>query len=200
MRAEVRRSARMILSSLLSTVENETGRQGHGQRVSSTAGAIARQMHMTDDDVIRLEDAARFHDVGELLLDWEQMRARRALIPSERRSLRRHPTIGQRILPSVGLDEEACKIVGAHHERLDGSGYPERLVGNHVPLGAQVLTVAEQFEAMTQERPHRPAMEPKVALQILRREALSGRLNPRVVDALVSLHNDGVKGENAWTH
>lgn len=181
----------MILESLLSTVEIETGRQGHAQRVSSSAGAIARSMEMSDDDVIRLEEAARLHDVGELLLDWEQMRARRELIPSERRSLRRHPTIGQRMLPTVGLDPEACRIVGAHHERLDGSGYPEKLVGHRVPLGAQVLSVAEQFEAMTQARPHRPAMDADVALAILHREALAGRLNPRVVDALASLKEIG---------
>ena len=192
-RAEVRRTARMILESLLATVENETGRQGHAHRVASTAGAIGRAMQMPEDEVVRIEDAARLHDVGELLLDWEQMRAKRELIPSERRSLRRHPTIGQRMLPTMGLDDEACRIVGAHHERLDGSGYPDRLVGHRVPLGAQVLSVAELYEAMTQQRPHRPAMEVDAALAILRREAMNGRVNPRVVDALTSLRRDGAR-------
>lgn len=190
-RTEVRRTARMILESLLHTVENETGRQGHAQRVVSTASAIGRVIDMTDEEIARLEDAARLHDVGELLLDWEQMTARRELIPSERRALRRHPTIGQRMLPTVGLDEESCRIVGAHHERLDGSGYPDRLVGHRVPMGAQVLAVAEHYEAMTQPRPHRPAMDADTALAILRRDAQNGRLNPRVVDALASVRGTG---------
>ncbi|TMK18651.1 MAG: HD domain-containing protein [Actinobacteria bacterium] len=133
---------------------------------------------------------ARSHDVGELLLDWEHMREPRELIPAERRSLRRHPTIGERLLPTVGLEREACRIVGAHHERLDGSGYPDRLSGANVPMGAQVLAVAEAYEAMTHRRPYRRAIEPVEAIARLRREAAAGRLNIRAVDALAD-----VKGE-----
>jgi len=195
-RSEVRRAARMILESLLSTVELETGRDGHGRRVAATALAIARAIEMPEPDVINLDDAARLHDVGELLLDWEQMSAGRDLIPAERRSLRRHPTIGERLLPTVGLEPEACRIVGAHHERLDGSGYPDRLVGHRVPLGAQVLAVAEAFEAMTHPRPHRPAQRSEVAVATLRRDAAAGKFNPRVVDALAILEQERAANRN----
>jgi cyclic di-GMP phosphodiesterase len=186
-RVEVRRAARMILESLLSTVEVETGREGHSRAVAQTARAIANEIHMPAPDVINLDDAARLHDVGEILLDWEHMSAARSLVPAERRSLRRHPTIGERLLPTVGLDPEACRIVGAHHERLDGSGYPDRLEGEGVPMGAQVLAVAEAYEAMTHERPHRAAMELDEALAALGRDAEAGRFNPRVVEALASV-------------
>jgi len=191
-RKEVRHAARMILESLLGTVETETGREGHARGVAATARAIAQAIEMPEPEVINLDDAARLHDVGELMLDWEQMTAARELVPAERRSLRRHPTIGERLLPTVGLDPEACRIVGAHHERLDGSGYPDRLSGHRVPLGAQVLAVAEAFEAMTHPRPHRSALRSKEAIVLLQREAAAGRLNPRVVDALARLkdHDD----------
>jgi HD-GYP domain-containing protein (c-di-GMP phosphodiesterase class II) len=189
-RVEVRHAARMILESLLGTVELETGREGHGRRVATTARAIAKAIEMPEPDAINLDDAARLHDVGELLLDWEQMSAERELIPAERRSLRRHPTIGERLLPTVGLEPDACRIVGAHHERLDGSGYPDRLVGYRVPLGAQVLAVAEAFEAMTHQRPHRPAQGSEEAVATLRREAAEGKFNPRVVDALANLEQE----------
>jgi HD-GYP domain-containing protein (c-di-GMP phosphodiesterase class II) len=186
-RGEVRRAARMILESLLGTVELETGREGHSRRVATTARAIAQVIRMPETEVIDLDDAARLHDVGELLLDWEQMSAARNLVPAERRALRRHPTIGERLLPTVGLDPNACRIVGAHHERLDGSGYPDRLAGHRVPLGAQVLAVAEAFEAMTHQRPHRAALEVGQAVAALREEAVAGRFNPRVVEALATL-------------
>lgn len=187
MRGEVRRAARMILESLLGTVELETGREGHSRRVATTARAIAQMIRMPEPEVIDLDDAARLHDVGELLLDWEQMSAARTLVPAERRALRRHPTIGERLLPTVGLDPNACRIVGAHHERLDGSGYPDRLAGHRVPLGAQVLAVAEAFEAMTQPRPHRAALGAEEAVAALRQDAVAGRFNPRVVEALATV-------------
>jgi HD-GYP domain-containing protein (c-di-GMP phosphodiesterase class II) len=189
-RTDVRHAARMVLESLLGTVEVETGREGHSRRVAATARAIGDAMGMAPNTVIDLEQAARLHDVGELLLEWEHMRAPRDLIPAERRSLRRHPTIGERLLPTVGLDREACRIVGAHHERLDGSGYPDRLVGESVPLGAQVLAVAEAFEAMTHPRPHRRAIERGEALDRLRREAAAGRFNARAVEALAEVTHE----------
>jgi HD-GYP domain-containing protein (c-di-GMP phosphodiesterase class II) len=199
-RWEVRRAARMILESLLGTVEMETGREGHARRVASTARAIAQEIDLSEDHVIKLDDAARLHDVGELLLEWEQMSVARELVPAERRSLRRHPTIGERLLPTVGLDPEACRIVGAHHERLDGTGYPDRLEGDDVPIGAQVLAVAEAFEAMTHERPYRSALRPKEAIVLLQREATAGRYSARVVDALANLkheHGDVQPSSNA---
>ena len=183
-RTEVRHAARMILESLLTSVEADTGREGHARAVAATARAIGEELGMSPPHVIKLEQAARMHDVGELLLDWAKMSAPRELRPAERRSLRRHPTIGERLLPTMGLDPEACRIVGAHHELLDGSGYPDRLSGDDVSFGAQVLAVAEAFEAMTHERPHRAAIDPQDTLDRLRREASAGRLSARAVQAL----------------
>jgi HD-GYP domain-containing protein (c-di-GMP phosphodiesterase class II) len=197
-RTEVQHAARMILESLLGMVENETGRGGHSRRVAATARSIAEAMGMPRHNVIVLEDAARLHDVGELLLDWESLGERRELAASTRRALRRHPTIGERLLPTVGFDAEACRIVGAHHERLDGSGYPDRLSGNATPLGAQVLAVAEMFEALTNARPHRPAIPSSEALRRLRSEAVAGRLNTQAVEALAAL--SGEPKENGDPH
>ena len=186
-RADVRHAARMVLESLLGSVEVETGREGHSRRVATTARQIGEAMGLPPVTIIDLEQAGRLHDVGELLLDWEHLSEPRTLIASERRSMRRHPTIGERLLPTVGFDREACRMVGAHHERLDGSGYPDRLTGADVPVGAQVLAVAEAYEAMTHQRPHRRAMEPVEAVEHLRREAVAGRLNARAVEALAEL-------------
>ncbi len=126
-------------------LEAETGREGHVRRVAATARSIAEAMGTPGQEVIVLEDAARLHDVGE------------------------------RLLPTVGFDSDACRIVGAHHERLDGSGYPDRLTGRNMLLGTQVLAVAETFEAMTNPR--------------LRREATDGRLNKQAVETLAEISN-----------
>lgn len=188
-RLEVRHAARMIFESLLGMVEVETGREGHARRVAATAREIAVRMELPDGERERLDHAARLHDVGELMLDWEQLARPRQLAPAQLRRLFRHPTIGERLLPTVGLDSETCRIIGAHHERLDGSGYPDRLTGDRVPIGAQVLAVAEAFEAMTHVRPHRVAIEPTDAVGILRLEAAAGRLNEDAVHALAAATN-----------
>lgn len=188
-RIEVRHAARMILESLLGMVEAQTGREGHSRRVANTAAAIANRMGLANEERERLDEAARLHDVGELMLDWERLGKPVALGASQRRPLRRHPTIGERLLPTVGFDVETCRLVGAHHERLDGSGYPDKLVGDRVPLGAQILAVAETFEALTHIRPHRPAVSAEDALSRLQREAVAGRLNPDVVEVLAGVVN-----------
>jgi HD-GYP domain-containing protein (c-di-GMP phosphodiesterase class II) len=191
-RTEVRHAARMILESLLGMVETETGREGHSRRVAATSRAIAEEMGLGPADVIRLEEAARFHDVGELMLDWEQLGEHRVLAAGERRPLRRHPTIGERLLPTVGFTDEMCRVVGAHHERLDGTGYPDRLAGERLPIGAQILAVADTFEAMVHQRPHRPAITSSEAVQRLRREAVAGRLNREAVEILAELNSEHV--------
>lgn len=188
-RTDVRHAARMILESLLGMVEVETGREGHARRVAATAREIATRMGLPAEEQARLDHAARLHDVGELMLDWEQLARPKLLAPTQLRRLFRHPTIGERLLPTVGFDAETCRVVGAHHERLDGSGYPERLRGELVPIGAQVLAVAEGFEAMTHGRPHRYAIEQSDAVGILRLEAAAGRLNGEAVEALAAATN-----------
>jgi HD-GYP domain-containing protein (c-di-GMP phosphodiesterase class II) len=186
-RIEVRHAARMILESLLGMVETETGREGHSRRVAHTAAAIASRMGLPTEEREHIDEAARLHDVGELMLDWERLGKPVALAAAQRRPLRRHPTIGERLLPTVGFDEETCRVVGAHHERLDGSGYPDKLAGDRVPLGAQILAVAETFEAMTHMRPHRPAVTAEDALVRLQRDADAGRLNADAVAALAGV-------------
>jgi HD-GYP domain-containing protein (c-di-GMP phosphodiesterase class II) len=186
-RIEVRHAARMILESLLGMVEGETGREGHSRRVATTAAAIADRMGLSGSERDRLDEAARLHDVGELMLDWERLGKPVSLGPTQRRPLRRHPTIGERLLPTVGFDIETCRMVGAHHERLDGSGYPDRLEGDRVPLGAQILAVAETFEALTHVRPHRAAVSAAEAIERLEREAAAGRLNGEAVIVLDEL-------------
>ena len=188
-RIEVRHAARMILESLLGMVEAETGREGHSRRVALTAAAIADRMGLSNEERERIDEAARLHDVGELMLDWERLGKPVALAAAQRRPLRRHPTIGERLLPTVGFDAETCRVVGAHHERLDGSGYPDKLEGDRVPLGAQILAVAETFEALTHVRPHRPAVSAEDALARLQRDAAAGRLNGDVVEVLAGVGN-----------
>ena len=79
--------------------------------------------------------------------------------------------------------------VRAHHERLDGSGYPHQLRGRQIPFGAQILAVADTYAALTSPRPHRPALEPKDALAATRAEATAGRLSPKLVDLLHEIVN-----------
>lgn len=186
-RADVQSAARTILDVLLGVLESETGRAGHSRRVGAIVRRIADVIGMPGEEAAQLELGARLHDVGELLLDWEPLARSDKLAAVERRTLRRHPMIGERILRTLGVEEGAARAVGAHHERLDGSGYPDRIEGERVPLGAQILAVADSYEAMTHPRPHRPAMTSTEAVRRLRREAVARRLNRQAVEALVAL-------------
>jgi diguanylate cyclase len=109
-----------------------------------------------------------------------------ALSAEQREIVHRHPQLGETILAALAFLGQASRIVRAHHEHWDGSGYPDGLAGSDIPLGARILGVADAFVALTSERPHRAALTPAEAVGVL----LAGRgtaYDPAVVDAFVSV-------------
>ncbi|MGH2500356.1 MAG: HD-GYP domain-containing protein, partial [Candidatus Limnocylindria bacterium] len=136
-----------------------------------------------------LRVAAVLRDIGMLGIDRRVLDAPGALSAERRAVVARHPLLGESILATIGL-APAARIVRAHHERFDGTGYPDRLAGEAIPLGGRILAVADAFVAMTTERAYRGALRPAEALAAL----LEGRgraYDPRVVDTLVRLGEAG---------
>ncbi|HKG43537.1 MAG TPA: diguanylate cyclase [Gaiellaceae bacterium] len=154
----------------------------HSQRVAELAVRTARRLGLPEEDVELTRLAASLHDLGKLAIPEEILRKPGPLTEPERLVLERHPQIGFRMLESLGVDPVADWVLH-HHERWDGSGYPDGLPGERIPLGARIIFVADAYDAMTSERVYRRRVEPGEAVAELRRCAGS-QFDPGIVDAL----------------
>jgi diguanylate cyclase (GGDEF)-like protein len=156
----------------------------HSERVSDLAARIADRLG-ADAELIELTRlAGSLHDLGKLAIPEEILRKPAALTESERLVLERHPQIGFRMLESLGVDPVADWVLH-HHERWDGSGYPEGLAGDEIPLGARIIFVADAFDAMTSDRVYRQRLSLEEALSELDRCA-GTQFDPHVVAAFAS--------------
>jgi HD-GYP domain-containing protein (c-di-GMP phosphodiesterase class II) len=158
---------------------------GHSHGVARLATAAAESMGLDRQTVSRLEISALLHDLGRVAVSdaiWEKPGP---LTGAEWEQVRMHPYHSERILAgSQGL-EPSARVAGMHHERLDGSGYHRGCRGHELSPAARALAAADAFHAMTQERPHRPALSAEHAGDELRREVRSGRLDPDAVAAVL---------------
>jgi HD domain len=154
---------------------------GHSRRVARHSWMIATRMGLPRAEVARIRTAAAIHDVGKVNTPKAILHKAGPLTDEEYEVIKRHPGDGAQ-MAEVLRDPLLASIVHHHHERLDGSGYPDRLSGGDIPLGAMIIAVADTFDAITSERPYRPASPHKRAIDVLREEA-GTRLDPAVVRA-----------------
>jgi hypothetical protein len=154
---------------------------GHSRRVARHSWMIARRMGLPRAEVARTRTAAAIHDVGKIRTPTAILHKAGPLTEEEYEIIKRHPGDGAR-MAEILRDPALAAIVRDHHERLDGSGYPNGLTGQEIPLGARIIAVADTFDAITSERPYRPASPHKTAIDILKDEA-GTRLDPAVVRA-----------------
>lgn len=148
------------------------------------AARVSLRMGFTSEQVELIRVAASLNDIGKVALPDELLAKPGPLTADERRTLERHPQIGYRILDSLGADPVATWVLH-HHERWDGTGYPGRLAGEHIPLGSRILFVTDAYEAMTTDQAWRDRLSPEAALAELRRCA-GTQFDPRVVEAFLA--------------
>jgi diguanylate cyclase (GGDEF)-like protein len=153
----------------------------HSERVGELSARIARRLGIDEPQIELTRLAGSLHDLGKLAIPEEILRKPGALNESERLVLQRHPQIGYRMLESLGV-EPIAEWVLHHHERWDGSGYPDGLRAEQIPLGARIIFVADAFDAMTSERVYRKPLSERDAVAELERCAGS-QFDPTVVDA-----------------
>jgi HD-GYP domain-containing protein (c-di-GMP phosphodiesterase class II) len=173
------------LNELLEARDSYT--HGHGRRVARYARRVADVMHVPALDVARISAAAAVHDIGKLHTPRAILNNPGRLSNQEFAVIKRHPADGADMLAAIG-DPEIAAMVRHHHERLDGHGYPDGLVGSEIPLGARIIAVADTFDAITSSRAYRSAGTHKRALDILRKEAGS-QLDAAAVAAFVSCYS-----------
>ena len=169
--------------------------RGHCDRVAYYAEQIAREMEMAEDRVNLLMLAGQLHDLGKIGVDDEVLRKAGRLTDEEFAHIARHPVIAWQILEPATFLAEVREIIVAHHERFDGTGYPQGLSGNKLSIEARILAVADSYDAMTSNRPYRRHLSCERALAIIQEE--KGRqFDPEIVDVFLAAQK-GFESRNA---
>ena len=170
-------SLQVILGTMIGSAEAAgSGREGHSRRVASITRDLTHALGWPPMRVRGMELAGLFLDIGLLALPSDLLAPRGPLEPAAVELLHSHADISGDILEPLARVGLPVAAVRAHHERLDGSGYPRGLRGRQVPFGAQILAVVDTWAALTRPRPHRPAISDQEALAVLRQQAGLGRL------------------------
>jgi len=173
------------IQSLASTIDaKDPYTRGHSQRVSYWSVEVGREMGLTGDELKALEYGGLLHDIGKIGIAEPILRKTSALTPEEMAAMRQHPAIGAEILKDVEFLRAAARAVRNHHERWDGQGYPDALVGESIPLVARIVNAADTWDACRSQRPYQAAMGVEEALAVMK--GLRGtQLDPAVHEALV---------------
>jgi HD-GYP domain-containing protein (c-di-GMP phosphodiesterase class II) len=174
--AQAWRVASTITTQALDVLANVVTEHGallanHPQQVADMAAQVALALHLAPVEIFHIRTAALLCDIGMIGVPSSTLRSNRALTPSEQLLLHAHPQTSARLLQNFDVLKDILPIIVHHHERFDGSGYPDHLAGTAIPVGARVLAVADAFVSMQAERAYRPAFSATEALQQLREGA-----------------------------
>jgi HD-GYP domain-containing protein (c-di-GMP phosphodiesterase class II) len=180
-----------FLEVLAETIESrDIYMRGHARRVAFYADLVAVRLCLSREEREHVRMAAFLHDIGKVGAASDLLAGRVMPEPERLASIHDHPTIGEKLLLPLGLAIPVATTVRHHHERFDGAGYPDGLVGKDIPLAARIIAVVDAFDAMTCERPYRKVMNHDEALAELRSEARR-QFDPSLVDLFCALAQCG---------
>ena len=164
--------------------------RGHSERVSAFATILARELALPDVDVDFIEIAGILHDVGKIGVPEEILKKQGRLTPEEYAIMKRHPVTSEAILKSFKNTEVILAGIRHHHERYDGTGYPDSLAGDKIPFPARILAVADAYDAMVTRRPYKASMTVEQAAAEIRR-CTGTQFDPKIVEAFFRLFARG---------
>jgi putative nucleotidyltransferase with HDIG domain len=177
----------VVLDDLLTQLDQSDALTAeHSRAVASWCGRLAKRLGSSKDEIVHLTRAGLIHDIGKVTTPAEILGAPRRLDDEEMAIMRRHAEAGAFIVQDVPLIRHLTPAVRNHHERFDGTGYPDRLRFEDIPYVARVVAVADSFNAMIGRRPYRPPLAPSVALERLV-EGRGDQFDPDIVDAMIDV-------------
>jgi len=160
----------------------------HAVSVAAYAVRIAAELDLEELEIGVVAAGALLHDVGKLMVDRRVLEKRGALTPVERAEVNTHAAEGEQLVSGM-VDHRTAEVVRSHHERWDGSGYPDGRAADAIPIAARIVAVADAFQAMQEDRPYRPALAREAALAELR-SCSGSQFDPRCVRALETVVAD----------
>lgn len=181
-------ATRTAFSGMLRARDDET--DGHSERVTSIAFAIGQELGLAPDALAALEMGAQLHDIGKVGVADAILFKPGKLTPEEWEEMRRHPVIGADLVAQIPFLHVALPVVRHHHERWDGTGYPDRLKGTEIPLAARIFAVADVYDALVSDRPYRLGMPPAEALAIIERD-IGTHFDREIVELFLNLIRRG---------
>ena len=171
--------------------------RGHSDRVARIAVAIGRALGLPEREINALRIASHLHDIGKIAVDNSILLKVGRLDQEEMVQIHRHPTVSYDILSNIAFPyPDVALIARHHHEWVDGSGYPDRLGPKELLPGMKIICLADSFDAMTSDRPYRPALKLKEAVGRIR-EGVRVQFDPRVTRAFLEVLRGEVRGEAA---
>jgi putative two-component system response regulator len=167
--------AEKVIVALAQTIDaRDPYTAGHSERVSIYAAALGERIGLAEPDLNALRQGCLFHDLGKIAIRDEVLLKPGPLTPEEYEEMKRHPVLGRDLLLPMKTLARALPVVYHHHERFDGSGYPDGLSGESIPLIARAASIADVFDGMTTDRPYRDGLPGREALDLMDEEARAG--------------------------
>jgi len=168
-------SAEAVIYALSKAIEGKDPyTEGHCERLSEYAVALGRRLDRPEEELEALRKAGTVHDVGKVCVPDAVLRKAGPLTDEECLLMREHPVVGEDICRPLKSFSLVLPIIRHHHERMDGSGYPDGLAGDAIPVTARILSIVDVYDALTTDRPYRSALSPEEALEIMSEEVENG--------------------------
>jgi putative two-component system response regulator len=181
-----------VLCTLALSVEaKDTYTDGHCERLALYSVALGQSLSLSREQLKALHRGGYLHDVGKIAVPESILNKKTGLNEEEWRIVREHPIIGERICKPLKSLKLVLPIIRHHHERWDGSGYPDGLKGQEIPLAARIIRVVDIYDALMTARPYKPPLETHQAFSIMQRASEKGSCDPRLIEQFISLLQSG---------
>ena len=190
---ELERAESVVFALALSIEGKDPYTQGHCERLSRLAGRLGARVGLPEDSVVALERGGIVHDLGKIAVPDAILLKPGRLTQEDWAILREHPVKGEEICSGLKSFQQVLPIIRHHHEKRDGSGYPDGLAGDDVPMTARVLQVVDVYDALTTERPYKRALGHVEALGVMQEEVERGWWDPNVYDAFRDMSAEGLR-------
>lgn len=195
---EIERSYLNTVKALVKAIEEkDLYTRGHSERVSAIAVRIAEEMNLSRDEIDFIGIGSLLHDVGKIGIPESIVKSPKKLTAAEFKIIRTHPEKGCEIVNPIRKFKDHDYLIRYHHERYDGTGYPEGLIGDQIPLGAQIVSIADTFDAITSSRAYRTGLPKEEAIKRIT-EAEGSQFSPEVTKAFISVFNKAIEEDDSF--
>ena len=174
---ELEQAEKVIFSLALAVEAKDQYTMGHCKRLAEIGAVLGRDLGMSDDEVTTIRRGAYLHDIGKIAIDEQILLKPGPLAEKEFRKVQQHPLVGERICKPLRTLQPALPIIRHHHERFNGSGYPDALKAEEIPVVAQIVGLVDCYDALTTDRPYRRAVNAQKALELIENDVAAGLWN-----------------------